>query len=63
MMLNGKRILILESDYIVAHAIQRVLEKEDLIGVDVADARLHVRSGSDSTALPWLPCPLQACVR
>ena len=28
MMLNGKRILILESDYIVAHAMQRVLEKE-----------------------------------
>ena len=28
MMLKGKRILILESDYIVAHALQRVLEKE-----------------------------------
>ena len=28
MMLNGKRILILESDYIVAHAIQHVLEQE-----------------------------------
>ena len=28
MMLNGKLVLILESDYIVAHALQRVLEKE-----------------------------------
>jgi hypothetical protein len=28
MVLRGKRILILESDYIVAHAIQRVLENE-----------------------------------
>ena len=28
MMLDGKLILILESDYIVAHAMQRVLEKE-----------------------------------
>ena len=28
MTLRGKRILILESDYIVAYAIQRVLEEE-----------------------------------
>ena len=42
MRLRGKRILILESDYIVAHAIQRVLENEDAtvhVGAYVAAMR------------------------
>jgi hypothetical protein len=50
MRLRGKRILILESDYIVAHAIQRVLENEDAtVHVGASVAAMHF----DGVIVDW----------
>ena len=50
MRLRGKRILILESDYIVAHAIQRVMENDDAtVHVGAYGAAMHF----DGVIVDW----------